>query len=251
LSDLAVLTEGAPNYYGTAPVIAAVARAKKVYALVKNPTDRSVAQRYAERLCQMADRRCKIEVVAAKRAEIVSEADIVTNTAPVRPIDARMVSIMKNTAVVMVPLMYERWERRSEDVDVDACKRRGIVVIGTDETKAGVFKYIGVMAIRQLLDVKIEIAGCRIIVRATNKFGSYVMRTLSSLGARVFGVCSLSRVTQTGARKAGTSLRDAIARRFLAGADALVVVINPEGVRLRERCFIISLPGSPSLNSQG
>jgi hypothetical protein len=228
LSDLVVLTEGAPNYYGTTPVIAALARAKKVYALVKDPTHRLVAQRYVERLCQVAETHCNIEVVAAKRAEIVSEADIVTNTGPVRPIDARMVSLMKNTAVV--PLMYETWERRSEDVDIDACKRRGVVVIGTDEEKAGVFRYIGVMAIRQLLDAGIEIVGCRIVVRASNRFGSYVMRALSRLGARVFAVCSLScsDLSETMARKAGTSLRDSIARRFLAGADALVVVTNPQ-----------------------
>lgn len=228
LSHLVVLTEGAANYHGTSPVIAALAGSPRVYALVRDPRERLTAERYGRRLAQWGQSHCRIEAVTIKRPRIVSEADIVTNTGPVRPIDARMVSMMKNTAVV--PLMYESWERRDEDVDIEACRARGIVVVGTDEQRAGVLKYIGVMSVRQLLSAGIEIVGCRIIVRATNKFGLHVIRALSRLGAEVIAVCSLSSsaVSQAGARRAGSSLRDRTAMRFLRGADALVVVTNPE-----------------------
>ena len=62
---------------------------------------------------------------------MVAQADIITNSGHVRPIDAEMIGWMKPTAVI--PLMYEAWEFRDADLDLAACQRRGIVVAGTNE----------------------------------------------------------------------------------------------------------------------
>ena len=63
-----------------------------------------------------------------------------------------MVSLMKPTAVV--PLMYESWELRHTDVDVAACRRRGLRVAGTNERhpEVAIFEYLGLVVLKAMLD---------------------------------------------------------------------------------------------------
>lgn len=186
LSGLTVLTEAATGAYAVTPVLAALAGAD-VYALAaRTPYGSSdeIRQATAElaRLAGVADR---IHLVPNKKAVDIGEADIVTNSGQVRPIDRKMVSRMKPSAVV--PLMYESWEYRPTDVDLDACKSRGIVVAGTNERHPDVevFSFLGQMALKQLHDAGIAVRGSQILLLCDNDFGSYIVRDLESAGASV------------------------------------------------------------------
>ena len=108
-----------------------------------------------------------------------------TNSGQVRPIDAATVAAMRPSSVV--PLMYESWEHRASDVDLDACRRRGIAVAGTNETHpvVDVFSFLGPMAVKQLHDAGVAVYGSRIAVLCDNSFSPFIADYLRGGGAAV------------------------------------------------------------------
>src|SRR5207248_11612591 len=112
-------------------------------------------------------------------------ADIVTNSGHVRPLDRELVGWMKRSAVI--PLMYEAWEFRPGDVDIDACRERGIRIAATDERHpdVDVFSYLGVMAPQLLIAAQIAVYRSSILVLCDNPFCGFITRTLKRLGASV------------------------------------------------------------------
>jgi len=210
LEGLVVFTEAASGNYLVTPIIAAMAKAKKVYALTKDSPYGKASQiqqlthSFAE-LCGVGER---IEIVFQKEPRLIGEADIVTNLGFVRPIDARLVSKMKET--VVVPLMYESWEVRQEDIDIAACHERGIPVLGTDEGHPDVkaFDFCGLLCMKMLLSLDVEVRGNRIVVVSSDRFGQAIQRTLLGCGARVYIV---------------DELRSEESRAHLVDSDALVI----------------------------
>jgi hypothetical protein len=187
LSDAVVLTEAASGAYIVTPLLAAMAGSPQVLCIgrpSKYGTVDEVAARL-HRVARMAGVLDRIRICREKSAEIVGQADIVTNSGHVRPIDAQTVRWMKPSAVV--PLMYESWEYRSEDVDLDACLRRGIQVAGTNERHPliDVFSYLGIMAVKLLLDAGTPVYGCKILLCCDNSFLPFIERGLVGAGAIV------------------------------------------------------------------
>jgi hypothetical protein len=187
LSGAVVLTEAASGPYAVTPVLAALAGAERVHALTRT-TRYGTAEEIAEqtaRLARLAGVAEKIAVSGRKRAELVAQADVVTNSGHVRPIDAETVSWMKPTAVVS--LMYEAWELRPGEVDLDACRCRGIRVAGTNERHphVDVLSYLGVMAVKLLVDAGIAVYRSRTSVVCDNPFAPFLVTGLQSAGAAV------------------------------------------------------------------
>jgi hypothetical protein len=133
-------------------------------------------------------------LVTALDEETVSQADVITNSGNVRPIDKKMIDWMKPTAVI--PLMYEAWELRSSDVDVGACQERGIRVAGTNERHPAVdvFGYLGVLAVRLLHDAGIPVYGSKVLLLCDNEFSPYIERGLVGCGANVTVVSKLTLI---------------------------------------------------------
>lgn len=186
LSGLTVLTEAASGAYVVTPVLAAMAGGDvralaggNAYASAEEIRELTVG------LAQLAGVDNRIELVDRKDAAIVGEADIVTNSGQVRPIDAETVSCMKPSAVV--PLMYESWEYRRRDVDLAACRARGIPVAGTNERHPAVdvFSFLGQMALLQLHEAGVAVRGSSIFVLCDNDFGPFIARDLTAAGAHV------------------------------------------------------------------
>lgn len=73
----------------------------------------------------------KITVLFEKDRRCLYKSDIVTNSGFVRPITREMISHMKSTAVI--PLMQFANELRPEELDLQACREKGITVLGTNE----------------------------------------------------------------------------------------------------------------------
>ena len=187
LSSLSVFTEAASGAYLVTPIIAAVAGADQVFALTRDTRHGTVSQITAQtlELARFAGVHQRISVISEKTAATIGASDIITNTGHVRPIDARTVALMKPTAVVT--LMYESWELRPEDVDVEACCRTGIAVAGVNEQHPAVdtFSYLGIMATKLLIDAGMAVYRTSILLLCNNPFGPPLARDLTKAGARV------------------------------------------------------------------
>jgi len=187
LSDLVVLTEAASGPFAVTPVISALAGARRTVAMTDDSrfaTAQEVIRqtRALETLCGLSD---AVEIVTGRNVDLFSEADIVTNLGFVRPIDAQAVAAMKPSAAV--PLMCESWEYRGGDVDLDACRARGIVVLGTNEDypDLDVFSYSGPLCMKMLLAAGIELHKSTIMVVSSDKFGGVIEKALARTGAAV------------------------------------------------------------------
>lgn len=186
LTGLTVLTEAASGAYAVTPVLAAMAGAD-VYALAAGTAYASSQeiQKLTAELARIGTVSDRIQLVYRKDPSFIGAADIVTNSGQVRPIDANMIAQLKPDAVV--PLMYESWEYRQADVDLEACRERGIVVAGTNERHPGVdvFSFLGQMAIKQLHDAGIAVRGSHILLLCDNHFAPFIIADLRNAGAEV------------------------------------------------------------------
>ena len=115
LSGKTILTEAASGNYVVTPIIAAYAGAD-VIAITKKSRHGTVydieKQTYA--LAKSMNVEEKIKIVDNKNCIDYSIFDVVTNTGFVRPIDNTIISALSPSCVI--PLMWEPWEFRNEDL---------------------------------------------------------------------------------------------------------------------------------------
>jgi len=186
LKGLRVLTEAATGLFAVTPSIAALAGAQ-VTALARPSRHGSVedARQDVVGLAGELGVAAQVEVVEALGDKHVARADVVTNSGHLRPLDAGLIARMKPGAVI--PLMYEAWELRSTDVDVAACARQGIAVAGVNERHAlaGVFQYLGPLAVKCLLEAGHELLGETCLLVSDNDFAAYIKPSLEANGLRV------------------------------------------------------------------
>ncbi|GHF72037.1 hypothetical protein FHX82_000748 [Amycolatopsis bartoniae] len=181
LSGRVVVTEAATGAYAVTPVLAAMAGAREVRALSRDSRYGTAAEAEAEVWALAPD----VRFFHEKNADLFAGADIVTNSGHLRPIDASVVAWLRPGAAVS--LMYEPWELRPGEVDVDACRAAGVRVAGPDEhhPAVDVFGYSGVMAIKLLLDAGLPVRGNRILLLCDNVFRPEIERDLRALGAEL------------------------------------------------------------------
>lgn len=187
LAGRVVVTEAATGAYAVTPVLAALAGARRIRALARDcehgTADQAVASTRA--LAVSAGVEHRIKFVGEKADSGLAEADIVTNSGHLRPLDAGTIGQMSRGAAI--PLMYEAWERRPSDVDLDACRRRGIRVGGTNEQHPAVdaFSFLGVMAVKLLTDAGVGVYASRLLLLCDNPFRRFIERGLGAAGATV------------------------------------------------------------------
>ena len=147
LDDAVVVTEAATGAYAITPIIAALAGARRVYGFTRSTRYGSVAEvvRQTHDLAVEAGVLNRIEVRTDRPASVIDEADVVTNSGHVRPIDRELIRRMRPGAVL--PLMFESWEIQAGrfDLALDEAVDRGIRVAGTNERHplVDVFSYLG------------------------------------------------------------------------------------------------------------
>jgi hypothetical protein len=211
LRGFTVLTEATTGPYIVTPVLAAMAGAD-VFAVTRDTRFGSVddVRDATSALARCAGVSKRVCVIDGKPLDVIGKADIITNSGHVRPVDTAMVRMMKPTAVI--PLMYESWELRASDVDIHACQERGIPVAGTNESHpdVDVFSFLGVMAVKLLLDAAIPVHGCNILLLCDNSFSPFIEYGLRQNGAAVHCAEKLPR-------------REAV----VGGLDAIVVALRP------------------------
>lgn len=194
LDNLIIFTEAATGAYAVTPIIAAIAGAKKVFAIARSSRYGTLEEVKAQtlELAELAGVSDQIQFITEKTKDIVAQADIITNSGHVRPINAEMIAWMKPTAVI--GLMYEAWEFRSEDVDFTSCHQRGIQVAGVNERhpSVDVFSFLGIMAVKLLLDAGVAVYTSNILLLCDNPFSSFIERGLLNAGANVDTVDSIA-----------------------------------------------------------
>ena len=227
LSGAVVLTEAASGPYVVTPLLAALAGADRVVAVTRSTRygrAEDVA-RATEDLAHHVGVGGAVRITTAPAAADLACADVVTNSGHLRPIDATMVARLRPGAVV--PLMFEAWEVQAGrfDVDLDALRARGIAFAGTNERHPAVdvFSYLGLMAVRQLLDAGVAPYGARIGVLCDNPFRDYLVDGLTRAGAAV-------------------SVGETVAGLDPAGRlDAVVVALRPRGAPVLDWCDAVEL----------
>jgi hypothetical protein len=200
LSGIEVLTEAASGAYVVTPVLAGMAGARRVHAVARDSRHGSVdhVERVTLELARAAGVTERIVLLGGTVHDAAARSDVITNSGHVRPIDAAMLDRVKPSAVV--PLMYEAWEFRPADLDLEACARRGIPVAGTNESHPVIdlLPFVGLMALRLLFDGGVAVYGSRILVWSDNPFRTIVTSALARAGAAVQVVADLEEAREPG-----------------------------------------------------
>ena len=178
LTGKVVLTEAATGNYVTTPIIAAAAGAEKVYAVTRDSKYGSVedVKQQTFILAEKLGVDDKIEVITDLDGIDLGKIDILTNTGFLRPIDKKTIDRLSPKCVI--PLMWETWEYRAADLDIEATAEKGIKVYGTneDDSRLKTKEYIGYMVLLFLLQTKhtpieskVLILGCKAFTACTEK----------------------------------------------------------------------------------
>lgn len=225
LEGAIILTEAATDAYSVTPVLAAMAGAKKVFALTKSSRYGSVEEvkTQVQNLADVVGVCDRIEFVTQKSPEIVGQSHIITNSGHVRPVNQEMIDWMQPTTVI--GLMYEAWEFRSEDVDLEACRKKGIQVVGVNERHPAidVFSFLGIMATKLLLDAGISVYTSKILLLCDNLFSSFIERGLVCAGATVDVVDNLSNASKDQAYDAIVVALHPRSKPILSTTDAAMI----------------------------
>lgn len=174
LKSYVVLTEVGSNNYIYTPIIPLLAGAEKVYAWTRDSS-------YGE--CEDIIKQClkvakylglenRLKFSANRKDfEHVKQADIITNSGFIRPINQALLKYAKPN--IAVPLMFEAWEIRNQDLDIEACTRNKIRVAGTWENhpKINVFNYVKELTLKLLFEAGYEISGNKFIIWSSDHFG--------------------------------------------------------------------------------
>jgi hypothetical protein len=190
LDGLTVYTEAASGPYLFNPVLTALSGAHHVYAVTAGSAFASASDVEEATLAaaKASGVKHRITVTTSKEARHVGASDIITNSGFVRPIDAKMVSWMKATAVV--PLMWETWEFRASDLDLDACRKNQITVLGTDEGQPPfpMYSYVGLLALKLLFELGLEGLRTNVLLLGGGRMGEAIREQLTLAGAMVVQV---------------------------------------------------------------
>jgi hypothetical protein len=181
LKGKTVLTEAASGAYVVTPLLAAIAGAK-VYAFTKATRYGTVEEIFASTKKLMADctsQKLDIELIDTLTPAIIAQADIITNSGHLRPLNEEKLQYAKDSMVI--PLMYEAWEWRDADMDINYIRKRGFKIGATNERhpEVDVFNYLGDMALKQIFDAGICPYKNKFVLICNNDFGPYIAKVVA------------------------------------------------------------------------
>lgn len=187
LSELTILTEVGSGLFNYTPIIAQFANAKKVYAYAKNNnygTANDAINVCLEKINYYNLDNKLIEFTSnTLPSNFIKDSQIITNSGNLRPLDSTKLKYASKN--VVIPLMYEAWELRESDIDVNYCLENKIPVAGTWENYPGleIFNYCKNLITKIVYEAGFEIKGNKIIVWSSDHFGKLAVEGFSQLGA--------------------------------------------------------------------
>lgn len=187
LKGLTVLTEVGSNYFVLTPVIALMAGASKVFAWTRDSRfgkgHDNVTQ--CKAILSYIDFDGEIVFSVGERPiEHIEAANIITNSGFVRPLNQAFLQYV-NPNHTVIPLMYEAWELRPSDIDINYCQQHHIRVAGTWENHPAlkVFSSTGPLAVKMVMEAKCEVYQNNIIIWSDDHFGTEAKKSFEQLGA--------------------------------------------------------------------
>ncbi len=187
LKGFIVLTEAGSNDYLLTPLIPYYAGASKIYVWIRDSSYGKADEIKKSFLSVCDSNNINLEkfefALNSRPVEHLKNTDILTNSGFIRPINDELIQNLKPNAVI--PLMYEKWELRDEDIDVRACYQRGIKIGGTWEghPKVKVFEMCGMLAVKMAMNAGFEVSGNSIIVWSDDDFGKVISDAFMRNGA--------------------------------------------------------------------
>lgn len=212
LTGLEVVTEAATGAYACTAVIAAMAGARRVVCTARDTARYGRFEDAAEATMALARRAGVADRLDIRReigAEAFRRCDILTNSGHLRPLTAEVIGLLPSEAVIA--LMFEAWEFRPADLDLAACRARGIRIAAVNERhpSVGVFPLLGPLAVRQLAEAGLTAKGARVALVCDNPFAPHIEAGLTAAGAVVTAVARIADL-ESGPQ------------------DAVVVALDPE-----------------------
>jgi len=187
LSGYTVLTEAGSGYFALTPIIASLANAQRVYAWTRDSSYGRATDIIGEGKAIMRSLHLNdtIEYSSERQPFHVAAADIITNLGFVRPLDKFLLAHARENRAV-IPLMYEAWEIRKEDIELDACRTKGIKVAGTWENHPDlkIFNGCGTLAVKMANEAGFEVYQNNILIWSDDRFGEVIRETFINSGAR-------------------------------------------------------------------
>ena len=225
LNGYTVLTEIGNNYYFYMPFIAAMAGAKKVYAWTAENKyfncDEIIA--VAKDCARQLGMDNVIEFSVNERpVNHIADADIITNSGFVRPLNENLLKHAKKN--VVIPLMFEAWELRDTDIEIDFCKKNKIKVAGTNENHPDikVFESVGPLAVKLAMEAGMEVYQNNILVWSDDEFGK--------VSAEYFKKMNANKVWLTVNKKEALSfIENADFIYFCSNHEKRTIISNIEG----------------------
>jgi len=194
LAGLTVLTELASGPYLLNPMIAALAGAKSVVALGADSSFgsyESLVQDFYQ-ATGASELGNQIKLTNDLDFSLAQRPDIVTNSGHLRPITREFLLRLKATSVI--PLMWETWEFRPNELDLHAAKDLGIAVLGTQETHplCDMRSYSALTGIKLITEHRFKRFGSRILVVGQQPtLGVPVRQALIGLGLDVHSIAGV------------------------------------------------------------
>lgn len=185
LCDMTVLTECASNLFAVTPLIAAMSGAESVIAYAKDSKYGSAADNilFLNQWAEELNVGHLINATTEPPHSFASDANIVTNLSMLRPITKTLIEKLPSDSCI--PLMWEPWEFREEDLELDCCNKYSIPVLGTNETnpRLEIFRYVGLTAAKLLFELNVEVFRSKIILIGSNLFAREADKVLKALEA--------------------------------------------------------------------
>ncbi len=181
---LHVCTEAATNNYAYTACIAALAGAK-VSAIVQDTAYGNIDDiiQSTTKIAKLWGVQQNLTFVQKPCYDVFADADIITNNGNVRPITNDIIKCLKKTAVI--PLMWESFEWRPEELDLQSCHENEILVMGTDEIRINFLVFAAEAVIKILLQHGYAVHNTKILCLGSGIIMQETAKGLSHMGADV------------------------------------------------------------------
>jgi len=193
LAGKTVLTEAASGNYASTCVIAALAGGD-VFAYAKTSRYATIpgVKKQVNSLASKLGIERNLTIIESLDDVDFSRIDIVTNNGFLRPIDAAFINRLSSRCVI--PLMWEPWEYRPSELDLEVCRVKGIKVYGTNENdpRLRTMEYIGYVLIKILLNNGFSPFSAKLLALGCARFVSPAVSVLRNSGYTVDAVTDYS-----------------------------------------------------------
>lgn len=239
-----VLTEAATGNYVVTPVIAAAAGAE-VTAFTRDSAYGSIETVRRQTLALATEMRLsnRLKIVEDLAAVDLSTVDLVANCGFLRPLNGDFISRLSPGCVI--PLMYEPWEFRAGEIDLDACRAKGIKIYGTNEAdpRLRTMEYIGYTALYFLLARKRSPFSANVLILGCGPFVRPVAAVLARNGYAFQAVTAYDQRVDVGGFDAVVVVEYSDDRLLIGADDSAFIHLQD----IRPEAYVIHIAGNVDL----